>query len=129
MQAVPLGREARELFIRGEELDGEVAARGRAGRERGPRSEARDLRCAVVLHGRQPRANGAGQPSTRGSEGQRRAAHGGSGIMPPRSFYRTMGMSQRIGIDLGGTKIEALAMDHAGREVFRKRVLTPRGDY
>jgi predicted NBD/HSP70 family sugar kinase len=35
----------------------------------------------------------------------------------------------RIGVDLGGTKIEALALDDAGREVFRKRVLTPRGDY
>jgi len=35
----------------------------------------------------------------------------------------------RIGIDLGGTKIEALALDRAGREVFRKRVATPRGDY
>src|SRR5688572_17504543 len=38
-------------------------------------------------------------------------------------------MSLRIGIDLGGTKIEALALDAAGREVFRKRVATPRGDY
>ena len=38
-------------------------------------------------------------------------------------------MSFRIGIDLGGTKIEALALDGAGREVFRKRVPTPRGDY
>jgi len=35
----------------------------------------------------------------------------------------------RIGIDLGGTKIEALALDDAGRQVFRKRVPTPRGDY
>lgn len=35
----------------------------------------------------------------------------------------------RIGIDLGGTKIEALALDRAGREVFRKRIPTPRGDY
>ena len=35
----------------------------------------------------------------------------------------------RIGIDLGGTKIEALALDAAGRETFRKRVPTPRGDY
>jgi fructokinase len=35
----------------------------------------------------------------------------------------------RIGIDLGGTKIEALALDGAGREIFRKRVATPRGDY
>ena len=38
-------------------------------------------------------------------------------------------MGFRIGIDLGGTKIEALALDGAGREVFRKRVPTPRGDY
>src|SRR5688572_8538018 len=38
-------------------------------------------------------------------------------------------MSLRIGIDLGGTKIEALALDAAGGEVFRKRVATPRGDY
>jgi len=38
-------------------------------------------------------------------------------------------MSIRIGIDLGGTKIEALALDGAGREVFRKRVPTPCGDY
>jgi len=35
----------------------------------------------------------------------------------------------RIGIDLGGTKIEALALDPAGREVFRKRIPAPRGDY
>jgi fructokinase len=35
----------------------------------------------------------------------------------------------RIGIDLGGTKIEALALDATGREVFRKRIRTPRGDY
>ncbi|MBI1943649.1 MAG: ROK family protein [Betaproteobacteria bacterium] len=35
----------------------------------------------------------------------------------------------RIGVDLGGTKIEALALDPAGREVYRKRVATPRGDY
>jgi fructokinase len=35
----------------------------------------------------------------------------------------------RIGIDIGGTKIEALALDAGGGEVFRKRVPTPRGDY
>ncbi len=35
----------------------------------------------------------------------------------------------RIGIDLGGTKIEGLALDASGREVFRKRVATPRSDY
>jgi fructokinase len=38
-------------------------------------------------------------------------------------------MGLRIGIDLGGTKIEALALDAAGREVFRKRIPSPRGDY
>ncbi len=35
----------------------------------------------------------------------------------------------RIGVDLGGTKIEALAMDEGGRELGRRRVPTPRGDY
>ncbi len=35
----------------------------------------------------------------------------------------------RIGVDLGGTKIEALALDAAGEETFRKRVAAPRGDY
>ena len=35
----------------------------------------------------------------------------------------------RIGIDLGGTKIEALALDESGRQVFRRRVPAPRGDY
>jgi len=35
----------------------------------------------------------------------------------------------RIGVDIGGTKIEALALDSGGREVFRKRIPTPRGDY
>ena len=34
----------------------------------------------------------------------------------------------RIGIDLGGTKIEAIALDHDGGELARKRVPTPR-DY
>jgi fructokinase len=35
----------------------------------------------------------------------------------------------RIGIDLGGTKIEILALDYDGKELERKRVPTPRGDY
>jgi len=30
---------------------------------------------------------------------------------------------------LGGTKIEALALDRAGREVFRKRIPSPQGNY
>ncbi len=35
----------------------------------------------------------------------------------------------RIGIDLGGTKIEAIVIDRAGRELLRQRVATPQGDY
>ncbi len=35
----------------------------------------------------------------------------------------------RIGVDLGGTKTEALALDNAGRELRRVRVPTPQGDY
>jgi len=34
-----------------------------------------------------------------------------------------------IGIDLGGTKIEGLALDGTGRELTRQRMPTPRGDY
>ena len=35
----------------------------------------------------------------------------------------------RIGVDLGGTKTEALALDDAGRELRRIRVSTPQQDY
>ena len=35
----------------------------------------------------------------------------------------------RIGVDLGGTKIEAIALDTTGRERLRRRVPTPREDY
>src|SRR3984957_5323352 len=35
----------------------------------------------------------------------------------------------RIGIDLGGTKIEALAIDEQGVEMTRHRIDTPRDDY
>jgi fructokinase len=35
----------------------------------------------------------------------------------------------RIGVDLGGTKIEIIALDERGAERFRRRVATPQGDY
>ena len=35
----------------------------------------------------------------------------------------------RIGVDLGGTKIEAIVISPGGAEVARKRVPAPRGDY
>jgi len=37
--------------------------------------------------------------------------------------------SIRFGIDLGGTKIELIALDGNGREMLRRRVSSPRGDY
>jgi fructokinase len=38
-------------------------------------------------------------------------------------------MTIRIGIDLGGTKMEGLALDAQGQELCRRRVPTPRGSY
>lgn len=35
----------------------------------------------------------------------------------------------RIGVDLGGTKIEIIAIDEGGAELARRRVATPAGDY
>jgi len=40
-----------------------------------------------------------------------------------------MASSLRIGVDLGGTKIEAAAIDRAGAVTLRRRVATPAGDY
>ncbi len=37
--------------------------------------------------------------------------------------------AMRIGIDLGGTKIEAVALDRTGREITRLRIPTPKNDY
>ena len=38
-------------------------------------------------------------------------------------------MSVRIGVDLGGSKIEGVALDAGGDEIARRRVPTPRDDY
>lgn len=38
-------------------------------------------------------------------------------------------MPMRIGVDLGGTKIEGIALDADGVELLRHRVVTPQGDY
>jgi fructokinase len=35
----------------------------------------------------------------------------------------------RLGIDLGGTKIEIIALDDNGKELLRRRVATPKNDY
>ena len=41
----------------------------------------------------------------------------------------TIAASMRIGIDLGGTKIEGIAIDDDGGERLRRRIAAPRGDY
>lgn len=35
----------------------------------------------------------------------------------------------RIGVDLGGSKIEAIALDSNGKSLVRNRIATPKGDY
>src|SRR3982750_3086829 len=50
-----------------------------------------------------------------------------------RKFERSVGVNSRdmirFGIDLGGTKIEIVALDRDGSELIRRRVGTPEGDY
>ena len=38
-------------------------------------------------------------------------------------------MSIKLGVDLGGTKTEIIALDEAGKTLLRRRVATPAGDY
>src|SRR6201998_1101682 len=45
------------------------------------------------------------------------------------STGNSKGHKLRIGVDLGGTKIEFVALERDGRELHRHRVVTPRGDY
>src|SRR5215469_6178843 len=40
-----------------------------------------------------------------------------------------MTLPMRIGVDIGGTKIEAAALDAGGAVLARRRVPTPTGDY
>ena len=47
----------------------------------------------------------------------------------PSPRYASVAVLVRIGIDLGGTKIEAIALDRDGTPRFRSRLPTPRGDY
>jgi len=46
-----------------------------------------------------------------------------------RSHSDSSGHKVRIGVDLGGTKIEFVALGRDGSELHRHRVHTPRGDY
>jgi len=40
-----------------------------------------------------------------------------------------MSSKLKIGIDLGGTKTEIIALDDGGRELLRRRVATPASNY
>lgn len=44
-------------------------------------------------------------------------------------MYALIGGQMRIGVDLGGTKTEALALDDTGHELRRIRIATPQQDY
>ncbi|MEI7612137.1 MAG: ROK family protein [Betaproteobacteria bacterium] len=46
-------------------------------------------------------------------------------------FFRqqTSASGPRLGVDLGGSKIEIVALDATGAELLRRRVPTPQGDY
>ena len=59
------------------------------------------------------------------------AIHVGDGDRRCRGVPRGEGLRRvRIGVDLGGTKIEAVALDEGGHEtVRRRRIPTPRDDY
>jgi len=50
-------------------------------------------------------------------------------IERPPVGSRTPESEPRIGVDLGGTKIEGVVLDRVGGERARARVATPRGDY
>jgi fructokinase len=49
--------------------------------------------------------------------------------MSTSSFTAATSSSPAIGVDLGGTKIEAIVLDADGRSRWRERVATPAGDY
>ncbi len=59
-------------------------------------------------------------------------ADGQAAAPPSPARHRRGGVSgtgMRIGVDLGGTKIEVLALGDRGEELLRRRVPTPRHDY
>ena len=49
--------------------------------------------------------------------------------MPENLLHMAPAAAAAIGVDLGGTKIEAIVLDHTGATRWRERVPTPAGDY
>src|SRR5271170_1511833 len=52
-----------------------------------------------------------------------------NGCLSPGKKFRPMTTSFRIGVDLGGSKIEGAAVDASGAVRLRRRIPTPSGDY
>ncbi len=50
-------------------------------------------------------------------------------MTPGESVEARTASSPRVGIDLGGTKIEGVVLDAGGQDVVRRRIPTPRQDY
>src|SRR4029077_20897858 len=59
----------------------------------------------------------------------RRQAQSGSWTERPADSQIRSWSAVRIGVDLGGTKIEIIALNDEGATVLRRRVPTPAGDY
>ena len=57
------------------------------------------------------------------------SSHSRTILLSSRKTWRSIGGSMRIGVDLGGTKTEAIALDAQGMELRRVRTSTPHGDY
>ena len=60
---------------------------------------------------------------------QKRALDSATNTMINRTLDREDDNTLRLGIDLGGTKVEIIALDPNGRELSRRRAPTPRNDY
>jgi fructokinase len=54
---------------------------------------------------------------------------GTENAIPYDETVRLTGEDVKLGIDLGGTKIEIIALDDKGVELLRRRMSTPQGDY
>src|SRR5262249_34011540 len=82
-----------------------------------------------------PPPDGTGAPDRQGPSACRpkfRPAIDRNGWRPlasPLSRRTPMAHAIRIGVDLGGTKTEVIALAADGREIYRKRTATPSGDY
>jgi predicted NBD/HSP70 family sugar kinase len=50
-------------------------------------------------------------------------------LSPASGGLTIMVRAMRIGLDLGGTKIEVIALDDSGNILLRRRMPTPTGDY